>query len=48
MAKYGMSMCVQGMAGEFKRYGIAVNALWPLTGIDTAAIANIVGAGFLG
>lgn len=32
MAKYGMSMCVLGMSGEFKSYGIAVNALWPLTG----------------
>ena len=38
MAKYGMSMCVLGMAEEFKRKGVAVNALWPRTGIDTAAI----------
>ena len=32
MAKYGMSMCVLGMAEEFKEEGIAVNALWPRTG----------------
>jgi len=33
MAKYGMSMCVLGMAEEFKPDGIAVNAVWPKTGI---------------
>jgi citronellol/citronellal dehydrogenase len=38
MAKYGMSMCVLGMAREFKDEGIAFNALWPRTGIATAAI----------
>jgi len=38
MAKYGMSMCVLGHAGEFKKYGIAVNALWPRTSIATAAL----------
>jgi len=38
MAKFGMSMCVLGMAGEFRRDGIAVNALWPRTIIDTAAL----------
>ena len=38
MAKYGMSMCVLGMAEEFRDQGIAVNALWPRTAIDTAAI----------
>lgn len=38
MAKYGMSMCVLGMAEEFKSDGIAVNALWPRTGITTAAM----------
>ncbi len=43
MAKYGMSMCVLGMSGEFKRDGIAVNALWPRTAIDTAALAMIPG-----
>lgn len=32
MAKYGMSMCVLGMAEEFRNDGIAVNALWPKTG----------------
>ena len=40
MAKYGMSMCVLGMAAEFKDDGIAFNALWPRTGIATAAIRN--------
>eukprot|EP01089_Gocevia_fonbrunei_P020167 TRINITY_DN7424_c0_g1_i1.p1 TRINITY_DN7424_c0_g1~~TRINITY_DN7424_c0_g1_i1.p1 ORF type:complete len:310 (-),score=88.33 TRINITY_DN7424_c0_g1_i1:79-972(-) len=43
MAKYGMSMCVLGMADEFKPYGIGVNALWPRTGIATAAIQNLLG-----
>jgi citronellol/citronellal dehydrogenase len=38
MAKYGMSMCVLGMAEEFRDDGIAFNALWPRTGIATAAI----------
>jgi citronellol/citronellal dehydrogenase len=38
MAKFGMSMCVLGMAEEFKPDGIAFNALWPRTGIATAAI----------
>jgi len=32
MSKYGMSMCVLGMAEEFREEGIAVNALWPRTG----------------
>jgi citronellol/citronellal dehydrogenase len=40
MAKFGMSMCVLGMAAEFKSDGIAVNALWPRTGIATTAIRN--------
>ena len=43
MAKYGMSMCVLGLAEEFKRDGISVNALWPWTAIDTAALAMIPG-----
>jgi len=43
MAKYGMSMCVLGMSAEFKRDGIGVNALWPRTAIDTAALAMIPG-----
>ena len=43
MAKFGMSMCVLGMAEEFKPAGIAVNALWPRTTIATAAIKNLLG-----
>jgi len=39
MAKYAMSMCVLGMAEEFRAEGIAFNALWPRTVIDTAAIS---------
>ena len=42
MAKYGMSMCVLGMAAEFEKDGIAVNALWPKTAIATAAV-NMLG-----
>jgi citronellol/citronellal dehydrogenase len=38
MAKFGMSMCVLGMSAEFAADGIAFNALWPRTGIATAAI----------
>ncbi len=38
MAKYGMSLCVLGMAAEFKKDGVAANALWPRTAIATAAI----------
>jgi citronellol/citronellal dehydrogenase len=41
MAKYGMSMCVLGMAEEFRAQGIAVNALWPRTVIATAALAML-------
>ena len=44
MAKYGMSMCVLGMADEWRGDGIAVNALWPRTVIATAAVAMIPGA----
>ncbi|NWG54971.1 MAG: NAD(P)-dependent oxidoreductase [Hydrogenophilaceae bacterium] len=40
MAKFGMSMCVLGMAEEFRADGIAFNALWPRTGVATAAIRN--------
>ncbi|MBM3703805.1 MAG: NAD(P)-dependent oxidoreductase [Actinobacteria bacterium] len=43
MAKYGMSMCVLGLADELKRDGIKVNALWPRTAIDTAALQMIPG-----
>jgi citronellol/citronellal dehydrogenase len=44
MAKYGMSMCVLGLAEEFREAGIAVNALWPRTIIATAALQVIPGA----
>ena len=43
MAKYGMSLCVLGMAEEFREQGVAVNALWPRTIIATAAIMNLLG-----
>ncbi len=43
MAKYGMSMCVLGMAEEFRQQGVAVNALWPRTAIATAAVQNLLG-----
>jgi citronellol/citronellal dehydrogenase len=43
MAKYGMSMCVLGMAAELAAAGVAVNALWPRTSIATAAVRNILG-----
>src|ERR1044071_5115077 len=42
MAKFGMSMCVLGMAGELRGDGIAVNALWPRTAIATAAVQNLL------
>ena len=41
IAKFGMSMCVIGMSAEYKKYNIAVNALWPKTAIDTAAISTV-------
>ncbi|KAH8416196.1 hypothetical protein KR222_010449, partial [Zaprionus bogoriensis] len=43
IAKYGMSMCVLGMAEEFRDEGVAVNALWPRTTIHTAAIDMLHG-----
>jgi citronellol/citronellal dehydrogenase len=43
MAKFGMSMCVLGMAEEFRSRGVAVNALWPKTVIATAAVENLLG-----
>ena len=43
MAKYGMSLCVLGMAEEFREPGVAVNALWPRTVIATAAVMNLLG-----
>ncbi len=42
IAKYGMSLCTLGMAAEFAGR-IGVNALWPLTAIDTAAVRNVLG-----
>ncbi|MBC7769116.1 MAG: NAD(P)-dependent oxidoreductase [Phycisphaerales bacterium] len=45
MAKYGMSMCVLGMAEEFRDQGVAFNALWPRTGIATAAIEFALAGG---
>jgi citronellol/citronellal dehydrogenase len=44
ISKYGMSMCVLGMAEEFRDAGIGVNALWPRTVIATAAVAMLGGA----
>jgi citronellol/citronellal dehydrogenase len=43
MAKFGMSLCVLGMAEELKPKKIAVNALWPKTVIATAAVQNLLG-----
>lgn len=43
ITKYGMSLCVLGMAAELERDGIAVNALWPRTTIATAAVNNLLG-----
>ena len=43
IAKFGMSLCVLGMAEEFRRDGVAVNALWPRTAIATAALQLIPG-----
>ena len=43
MAKFGMSLCVLGMAGELRGAGIAVNALWPRTTIATSAVQNLLG-----
>jgi citronellol/citronellal dehydrogenase len=47
MAKFGMSMCVLGMAEEFREQGVAVNALWPKTLIATSAINNLPGGEML-
>lgn len=43
MSKYGMSLCVLGMAEELRPAGVAVNALWPKTVIATAAVRNLLG-----
>jgi citronellol/citronellal dehydrogenase len=45
MAKFGMSLCVLGMAGEFRDRGVAVNALWPRTVIATAAAQEVLDGG---
>ncbi|MEO0437536.1 MAG: NAD(P)-dependent oxidoreductase [Pseudomonadota bacterium] len=43
IAKMGMSLCTLGMSKELAADGIAVNSLWPLTAIDTAAVRNVLG-----
>jgi citronellol/citronellal dehydrogenase len=43
LAKFGMSLCVLGLAGELRPKGIAVNALWPRTTIATSAVNNLLG-----
>ena len=43
MSKMGMSLCILGWAEEFRSIGIAANALWPRTVIDTAALAMLGG-----
>lgn len=43
LSKYGMSMCVLGMAAEFRKNGVGVNALWPKTAIATSALKMIGG-----
>lgn len=40
ISKYGMTMLAQGLAGEVRGRNIAVNALWPVTAVDTAAVRN--------
>jgi citronellol/citronellal dehydrogenase len=47
IAKYGMSLCVLGLAGELRSKGVAVNALWPRTTIATAAVNNLLGGDVL-
>ncbi len=43
ISKYNMSMMTLGWAGEFKKYGIAANSIWPVTTIATAAVKNLLG-----
>ena len=38
LSKYGMTLCVLGMSQEFKDDGIAVNALWPKTGLVISCV----------
>ncbi|AXT86534.1 short chain dehydrogenase [Aeromicrobium sp. A1-2] len=45
IAKFGMSLVTLGLSEELREFGIAANALWPRTAIDTAAVRNVVGAG---
>ncbi len=47
ITKYNMSMMALGWAAEFKEAGIASNALWPRTTIDTAAVRNLLGGAML-
>lgn len=47
LAKFGMSLCAMGLAEELRAVGIASNALWPLTTIDTAAVRNLLGGAAL-
>lgn len=47
IAKYGMSLVTLGLSEELREFGIAANALWPRTAIDTAAVRNVVGAGLV-
>ena len=42
-SKFGMSLCILGLAAEFRERGVAANALWPKTTIATAAIQNLLG-----
>jgi len=43
LSKYGMSLCVLGLAEEYRAAGIACNALWPRTTIATAAVEFALG-----
>jgi citronellol/citronellal dehydrogenase len=43
ISKYGMSLCMLGMAAEYRAAGIACNALWPRTTIATAAVEFALG-----
>ncbi|SEP85653.1 SDR family oxidoreductase [Thalassovita taeanensis] len=47
MAKFGMSMCVLGLAEEVRADGIAVNALWPRTTVATSAVQNVIGSALM-
>lgn len=47
ITKYSMSMMALGWAEELKTEGVASNALWPRTTIDTAAVRNLLGGQML-